>query len=370
MTTGGEDGAGSTPEDTTPVPDEARPDSGTGQPLVSQQDLLGHPRVYMRRQVSEAVGVPLTTARRYWHALGFPRVGDDEAIFTDADVASLRRIVSLVREGTLDEDTALDLTRSLARSADRLATWQTQLVWEMLQERRVHQAAADGHDAAGQPDASPAESLVALANRLEPLMTYAWRRHLAAAVAQLEAQNQDEPQGSEHVRTVGFADMVGFTHVVQRLSERQLGRFVQRFEAMASDTIASYGGRLVKTIGDEVFFSCHDPLAAAWIGLTLHESIAEEPDMPPLRIGLATGPVISRLGDVYGTTVNRAARLTSLARPGTVLADIVLARQLARGSSIRLSPLRPRELRGLGPTQAYALRPPKGATLVPPARRA
>jgi adenylate cyclase len=40
-----------------------------------------------------------------------------------------------------------------------------------------------------------------------------------------------------------------------------------------------------------------------------------------VRAGLAHGSVVSRLGDVFGPTVNIAARLTSVARPGTVLVD-------------------------------------------------
>ena len=316
--------------------------------------LLGHPRTYVRRDVSDAVGVSLLSARRFWHALGFPRVGDDEMVFTEADVQALERVVALVRSGDLDEPSALALTRALARSADRLAAWQSQLVWEMLEARRAHGELG--------PDAPPSEVeaarlLVDLADDLEPLLIYAWRRHLAAAVTQLAAQAQEADQGTEHVRTVGFADMVGFTKLVRRLSERDLGRLVQRFEAIASDTVASYGGRLVKTIGDEVLFSAREPLAAAGIALALVETMDEAGDMPPLRVGLATGPVVSRLGDLYGTTVNLAARLTGLARPGTVLADGDLARHLYGVPAVRLVPLRPRELRGLGLTRAYAIRP-------------
>ena len=63
--------------------------------------LLGRPRTLARRQVSAAAGVPLLEARRFWHALGFPGVGDDETSFTDADVEALRHMVDLVRTGRL-----------------------------------------------------------------------------------------------------------------------------------------------------------------------------------------------------------------------------------------------------------------------------
>ena len=57
--------------------------------------------------------------------------------------------------------------------------------------------------------------------------------------------------------------------------------------------------------------------------------MGEDDLLPDVRVGMAFGPVLSRLGDVFGTTVNRASRLTSVARPGTVLVDDALAASLA-----------------------------------------
>ncbi|QQS01291.1 MAG: adenylate/guanylate cyclase domain-containing protein [Austwickia sp.] len=349
-------------------PGPERPGSRSSMADDPHPALLGHPHEYMRREVSEAVGVSLLSARRFWHALGFPRVGDDDVVFTEADVQALDRVVSLVRAGVLDDDSAMSLTRAMARSADRLAAWQTQLVWELVQERR--QRAADAGEA---PDGvaletAAAELTIQLADEIEPLLVYAWRRHLAAAVARLASQA--EPLGAEHNAVVGFADMVGFTQTVRHMSERQLGRMVQRFEAIAADTVAAYGGRLVKTLGDEVLFSCRSPVDAAGISLTMVEGVHAVGDMPPLRVGLAHGPVLSRLGDLFGTTVNRAARLTSLAHPDTVLVDAAIGRLLHDRADVRLSPMRPRDLRGLGPTRAHVLRPgPDGPPVPAPLRR-
>ena len=57
--------------------------------------------------------------------------------------------------------------------------------------------------------------------------------------------------------------------------------------------------------------------------------------VPDLRVGLATGLVIARMGDVFGTTVNLASRLTSLARPASALVDVATAEDLA-GDPIEL----------------------------------
>ena len=94
--------------------------------------LLGEPRTMRRRQVSAAAEVSLLSARRFWHALGFPNVGDEDTVFTAADLQALRSVVGLVREGVFDETTALSMIRALGRTTDRLAMWQTQLMAEAL----------------------------------------------------------------------------------------------------------------------------------------------------------------------------------------------------------------------------------------------
>ncbi len=81
-------------------------------------------------------------------------------------------------------------------------------------------------------------------------------------------------------------------------------------------------------------------------------------DGPDVRIGLAYGPVIPAMGDVFGTTVNLAARLTAIARPGTIVADGEMAEVLGGVSDFDLVKLRRRPARGLGVVQPYVLRRP------------
>jgi adenylate cyclase len=79
--------------------------------------------------------------------------------------------------------------------------------------------------------------------------------------------------------------------------------------------------------------------------------------LPQLRVGLAYGQVLTRLGDVYGPTVNLAARLTSLARPGAVLVDKDLAEALRGEAGFRLQPRRPASVRGYHHLRSWSLRP-------------
>ena len=107
---------------------------------------------------------------------------------------------------------------------------------------------------------------------LEALLVYAWRRQLAAVAGRVLAVSETEPVSG--VLSVGFADLVSYTRLSQRLEERELALLVDRFGRRSSDVIAGAGGRLVKTIGDEVLFVADTPAAAALIGLELAEEMA------------------------------------------------------------------------------------------------
>ena len=331
--------------------------------------LLGQRRSMRSREVSAKAKVSILSARKFWHALGFPNVADDDTVFTEADLLALQSMAALVRDGVFDEPTALGMTRAFARTTDRLAAWQVQLMAEAIGEL-THEVGTtgnpeDGGDAGrdptrGMPDPVTARAAAAkladIADDLEPLLIYAWRRHLSAAISRMITDAEPIVDQPGVVRSVGFADLVSFTRLVRRLSERELARVVQRFEALASDVVTAHGGRVIKTVGDEVLFVAIGAASAAAIAIDLVEAMAGDDVLPDVRVGMASGPVISRLGDVFGTTVNRASRLTAVARPRTVLVDDAIAASLATTSGFEMSALRRRTLRGIGPVTPWVLR--------------
>jgi adenylate cyclase len=109
-------------------------------------------------------------------------------------------------------------------------------------------------------------------------------------------------------------------------------------------------------VGDEVLFAAASPAAAAAIALDIAFAMGEDDVLPDVRAGLATGSVVMRLGDVFGTTVNRASRLTSLAHPGEVLVDDATAAALDAVSGFELTVMRRRPVRGLGRLRPWRLR--------------
>lgn len=307
-----------------------------------ERALLGRPASMGRREVSRGAGVSIRSARKFWHAMGFPVVQEGDTMFTEADLAALSRVASMVRADVVPEEFALSMTRAIARTMDRLAAWQVQLVSEEVRRQRHGDAPLDDVPE-GDPEASAAW-LTSLVDELEPLVLYVWRRQLTASIQRLLTVEDDSTRAS----VIGFADLVNFTSVVRRLDESDLARMVQRFEDLCTDVVTAHGGRVVKTVGDEVLFQTFEVAPAAAIALDLVEAMSEDDLLPSARVGMAHGPVVRRLGDVFGTTVNRASRLTAAAPPGGVFVDDALARLLEPLSGFSTLPTRPRSLRGIG----------------------
>lgn len=296
--------------------------------------LLGGPRAYTRREIAEKSGVPPERTVKIWRALGFPVVDDDAVVFTDADLAALRAGERLIGTGVISEESETLMTRALGHHLSRLAEWQVHTLWAWLTTRS--EAPPEGEELVRQVEA--------LLPELELLQRHVWRRHLAAYAAAALTGEDDGTHAGE--LAVGFTDMVGYTRLTRGLGDAELGRVLDRFESLSGDVIADGGGRVVKTIGDEVLYVCASAPRAADIALELTARVEREPHLPRVRSGLAHGPVLGRFGDVYGAAVNIAARLTSVARAGAVLVNTALAGELAGASGYRLRPLRPVSVRG------------------------
>lgn len=309
-----------------------------------EEIVLGAPRRYTRAGLSEAADLDVDEGRRLWRSLGFAEVGDDEVLFTDQDVAAVRLMAGLTEAGVLEPEVREAVARAVAQSMSRLAEWQVGMLRRLL----------DGHDL------SSVESLqvaAAVIPALEQLQSYVWRRHLAATLHRTMATAGSDGSDTWPL-VVGFADMVGFTRTTRRRSPAELSEMIERFGSTTTDVIAEGHGRIVKTVGDEVLFVADDAPAAAGIALALQERVRGEDVLPQLRIGLAAGPVLTRYGDVYGEVVNIASRLTTHARPDSVLVDDAVADALADDDRFRVRSLRPVSVRGYRSLHPWLLERP------------
>ncbi|HWH30763.1 MAG TPA: adenylate/guanylate cyclase domain-containing protein [Mycobacteriales bacterium] len=164
---------------------------------------------------------------------------------------------------------------------------------------------------------------------------------------------------------VGFVDIVDFTASTRRWDAATLEQLLERFESETALRVTAVGGRVVKTLGDEVMYAADDPLAAVEVALDTVAAHAADDELPDVRAGVALGPVLQRLGDVFGEPVNLASRLVDQARPRSVLVDKtlvdVLDEQGQLTGALEVRRLRKRSVRGYRSITPYLLRRLDGA---------
>ncbi len=171
----------------------------------------------------------------------------------------------------------------------------------------------------------------------------------AAVVHELKTTNEVRPRRFEDV-TVLFCDVVDFTLYCDKHTPEQVTANLQSLVTVLEDTAAKHGLEKIKTIGDAFMATAgllqylQEPtLAAIRCGLEM-ATVAPQLDAAwEVRVGIHLGPVVAGvigrkqyMFDLWGDTVNVAARIVAQAEPGAVLVSGTAWRHLGgrcRGSS-------------------------------------
>ncbi|MCH9667313.1 MAG: adenylate/guanylate cyclase domain-containing protein [Actinomycetia bacterium] len=292
--------------------DQIRDDSAPM--LLGSRRVIGDDGVYIcAREAAERVGVDLELFERIQQAAGLPRVEDpDAAVFLRAD-AEVAKFAREFLEAGIRPDDLVQVTRLLGDGLSRAA------------EAMRHAALA----AVIQPGATELELAKAsealaenLAPRLGPMIEEVLLLQLRHAI-ETEAVNAGERAAGQHLPgarlvTTAFADLVGFTRLGEAVPPENLERLSQRLEDLTRD-VAVAPVRFIKAIGDEVMLVSPEPVPILDAVLNLVDATEDDETLPQLRVGVATGMAVSRAGDWFGSSVNLAARVTGVARPGSVL---------------------------------------------------
>ncbi len=312
-----------------------------------ERAILGEEPTYNAAEVAAEAGVTVEETRRLWRALGFPELGT-ERVFTRSDVDAVSTLVGTVDAGLFDFDLAVNLTRAVGQTMARLADWEVGALVHRVEELE------SGDAATGTRVGSALRLIEDLSEPFEALLIYVWRRHLAAAVVRMEALGATEEDLHTTDVTVGFADIVSFTALSNEISREKVGDLVELFESRCADVIATHRGRVIKSLGDSVLFVNTDPISAYDTAEGIINVIGRDSRMPDVRVGLASGSVVMRLGDVFGPPVNLAARLTAVARRNRIIIDAATAALLPTDQfETRRLPARP--VRGFGLVEPVAV---------------
>lgn len=138
------------------------------------------------------------------------------------------------------------------------------------------------------------------------------------------------------LRAIMFTDIEGSTAVSTSQGDKAAVELVKRHDGIVTGSLDECGGRIVKHTGDGVLASFTSVLKAVESSVTIHRRVAEEhTEGVPLavKIGLTVGEPVQDSDDLFGASVNLAARICAHARGGQTLASGTV-HDLALGSGI------------------------------------
>jgi adenylate cyclase len=267
---------------------------------------------YSAAEIAEGSGLELDFLVRLLQALGAPIPDEEDRPYSEHDLEAAKR-AKLFMDAGLPKEAVLETSRIIGISMANLADANRDMVGEVFTEPGIDERELAMRYAAA------AEAMPPL---LADTLLHAYRIHLREAIRQAVVTEAELAQGrlyGDDEVTIAFADLVGFTRLGESMEIEQIGQMTGRLFELASDA-ARPPVRLVKMIGDAAMFASRDPvpLMDALVGLV---DAAGDEEIPPLKAGAACGPALGRGGDWYGRPVNLAARITSFARPDSVLID-------------------------------------------------
>ena len=150
--------------------------------------------------------------------------------------------------------------------------------------------------------------------------------------------------------TVLFADVSGSTKLYDSVGDTAAFEAIGACIDQLRQAAEADGGRVVKTMGDEVMALFPSPDAAASAATRMHAAVESLPAVGSnklaLRIGFHSGPVVQRNNDVFGDTVNVASRLADQAVRGQILTSQETSALLGRFIRNSTRPLYSIQIRG------------------------
>jgi adenylate cyclase len=159
--------------------------------------------------------------------------------------------------------------------------------------------------------------------------------------------------GGEARRAVAFADLAGYTALTEAHGDVGAADVADRFTEITESVLIG-DARIVKTIGDAVMIVTTEARDGVRIGLDLLCAVEGQSHFPGVRIGVHHGPIVERRGDVFGATVNVAARLTAHAHVGQLLTTEGVAASLQTDAALVATALGPTWLKNVSsPVELY-----------------
>jgi adenylate cyclase len=296
-------------------------------------------------QLAAERAVPMSFVQAIHQSLGFapPEPGDRAG----EDDATMLEVAQLFRGAGATDDATLRLLAVYADSLRRIAKAEADY-YESNVERRLRAEGLDERQLI-EIGTQLADRVIGLLERALLMVYRRHREHLWTEHAINHVEEALETSGL-HARVpqppaICFVDLTGYTRLTEERGDEAAAEVAERLVALVNDISRRRGGRPVRWLGDGGMFYFREPGTAVVAGLDLVERGAAV-DLPPAHVGIHTGPVISQDGDVYGRTVNLAARIASFAHAGQVVVSQETA-QRCGDRQVWFDPLGAIELKGV-----------------------
>lgn len=163
-----------------------------------------------------------------------------------------------------------------------------------------------------------------------------------------------QPYVATAFRAILFTDIVGSTELTSRLGDAASMQLIRRHDQIVRRALELTGGSEVKHTGDGIMASFTSVSRAVECAIDIQRALSDEPEERlSIRIGVAAGEPVTENDDLFGSTVQLAARLCATADPGRILVSTAV-RELSLGKGFTFSEQAEADLKGFSePVRAY-----------------
>jgi len=296
-------------------------------------------------ELAKRLGEPIERLRTMYGAFGLPLPSAE----TPVRAAEEEVVAAFVRAWRVASfDAMVRAARIFGDNARRASEgWVDLFVEQVSMPSMSHSRTFDEY---ADSTIRPATVLAELAPRL---LVWLHLRHSSHAMLEANLRHfeldlvtrQVIPEPDRQLPVIAFADLVGFTILTETEGDAHAVAAAALLQDLADAAATTHGGRVIKLLGDGAMLRFDDAGAAATALLELRTT-ALEGGLGAVHLGIECGSVIERDGDVFGRTVNLAARIAGRAGAGELLAGPGAAGRLRDDARFVLARLGDRELKG------------------------
>jgi class 3 adenylate cyclase len=268
------------------------------------------------QQVSDRTRVPVELLMVIRESIGMAQPSPDDRMREDElEVVPFLELQMASGFRTTATERLLRVTGDATRriSEQEAAWWRSEVIEPAM-------AAGKGADEIADPEFS---------NRITPLSDRSllsiyhaqqareWTANIIGGFEQLMAKAGIHST-LERPPAICFLDITGYTRLTQEMGDDAAAELAATVARLVQRNSVQYGGKPIKWLGDGVMFYFDHPGPGVRAALQMAEAIPAA-GLPPVHVGMSSGPVLFQEGDYFGQTVNLSARIADYARPGEVL---------------------------------------------------